>query len=99
MCSDYPAGPTWAPKEQMLAVGRSGRRFSINMLSAISPRGELRFMLHSPRINPDGVVWAYVKREGSRKLVQTKDEEAARAGLATRDAEAAGIGQVVLLSA
>jgi transposase len=29
---------------------------------------------YSPHLNPDEVVWAHVKREVSRKLVQSKDE-------------------------
>lgn len=132
MRSDYHTGTTWAPKGQTPVVGSTGRRFSLNMLSAISPRGELRFMLHegsvdaevfltflkrlmvgaknpvflivdghsihkaakikqfvkeqggmlklfylppyAPQLNPDEVVWAHVKREASKKLVQTKEE-------------------------
>ena len=110
----------------------TGRRFSLNMISAVSPRGEFRFMVHdgsvnaevfreflkrlmigakqpvflivdghpihkaklikdfvaaqdgklklftlppySPQLNPDEQVWAHVKRQVSRQLVQSKDE-------------------------
>jgi len=44
--SDYHTGTTWAPKGHTPVVTATGRRFSLNMLSAINPRGELRFMLH-----------------------------------------------------
>lgn len=130
--SDYHAGTTWAPIGETPVVEVTGRRFSLNMISAVSPRGEFRFMLHdgsvnaqvfkeflkrlligadgpvflvvdghpihkaklikefvaaqggmlklfylppySPQLNPDEQVWAHVKRQVSRQLVQSKDE-------------------------
>ena len=130
--SDYHAGTTWAPVGETPVVEVTGRRFSLNMISAVSPRGEFRFMLHdgsvnadvfreflkrlligktapvflivdahpihkaklikefvvaqdgklklfylspySPQLNPDDQVWAHVKRQVSRQLVQSKDE-------------------------
>jgi len=130
--SDYHAGTTWAPVGETPVVEVTGRRFSLNMISAVSPRGEFRFMLHdgsvnadvfreflkrlligktapvfliadghpihkaklikefvvaqdgklklfylspySPQLNPDEQVWAHVKRQVSRQLVQSKDE-------------------------
>ena len=42
--SDYHAGTTWAPKGKTPVIMTTGARFSVNMISAISPRGELRFM-------------------------------------------------------
>jgi transposase len=42
--SDYHSGTTWAPGGKTPVVDRTGARFSLNLLSAISPRGELRFM-------------------------------------------------------
>ncbi|MGD9710338.1 MAG: IS630 family transposase [Halothiobacillaceae bacterium] len=130
--SDYHTGTTWAPQGQTPVVEATGRRFSLNMISAVSPRGDFRFMLHegsvdakvfleflkrlmigadkpvfvivdghpihkaklikayverlqgklklfylppySPHLNPDETVWAHVKREVSRQLVESKDE-------------------------
>ena len=130
--SDYHTGTTWAPVGETPVVEVTGRRFSLNMISAVSPRGEFRFMLHdgsvnaevfreflkrlmigakqpvflvvdghpihkaklikdfvaaqdgqlklftlppySPQLNPDEQVWAHVKRQVSRQLVQSKDE-------------------------
>ena len=42
--SDYHSGTTWAPIGQTPVVKTTGARFSLNLISAISPRGELRFM-------------------------------------------------------
>lgn len=130
--SDYHTGTTWAPVGETPVVEVTGRRFSLNMISAVSPRGDFRFMLHdgsvnaevfreflkrlmigakqpvflvvdghpihkaklikdfvaaqdgklklftlppySPQLNPDEQVWAHVKRQVSRQLVQSKDE-------------------------
>jgi len=43
--SDSHAGSTWAARGQTPIVRITGQRFSLNMLSAISPRGALRFMI------------------------------------------------------
>lgn len=43
--SDFHSGTTWAPKGQTPVVRVTGQRFSLNMISAVSPRGELRFMV------------------------------------------------------
>ncbi|MFV0371149.1 MAG: IS630 family transposase [Azonexus sp.] len=130
--SDYHTGTTWAPRGQTPVVEVTGRRFSLNMISAVSPQGAFRFMLHegsvtatvfreflkrlmigadkpvfvivdghpihkaklvrtyveslngqlklfylppySPHLNPDEQVWAHVKRQVSKRLVQDKDE-------------------------
>jgi len=49
--SDYHSGTTWAPKGQTPVVMSTGARFGLNMISAISPRGQLRFMVVEGRIN------------------------------------------------
>ncbi len=43
--SDYHSGTTWAPRGKTPVVLRTGKRVSCNMLSAVSARGELRFMV------------------------------------------------------
>ena len=43
--SDFHSGTTWAPKGKTPVVRVTGQRFSLNMISAVSPRGELRFMV------------------------------------------------------
>ena len=65
--SDYHTGTTWAPVGETPVVKVTGRRFSLNMISAVSPRGEFRFMLH------EGTVTAKVfKRFLQRLLIGTK---------------------------
>jgi hypothetical protein len=54
--SDYHAGTTWGVKGKTPVVPRTGGRNSVNMLSAVSARGELRFMLVKGRVN--GTVFA-----------------------------------------
>ena len=43
--SDFHSGKTWAPKGETPMARVTGQRFSLNMISAISPRGALRFMV------------------------------------------------------
>ena len=62
--SDYHAGTTWAPVGQTPVVANTGARYSINMLSAVSAQGALRFMLH------DGTVNASVFIEFCKRLLE-----------------------------
>jgi transposase len=48
--SDCHAGTTWAPRGQTPVVRRTGARFGLNMISAISARGSLRFMIVKGRM-------------------------------------------------
>lgn len=43
--SDYHSGTTWAPKGETPVVKTTGARFGFNMISAVSPKGMLRFMV------------------------------------------------------
>ncbi len=45
MRSDHQAGKSYAPKGQTPVVKATGQRFSLNMISAISNKGHLQFML------------------------------------------------------
>lgn len=49
--SDFHSGTTWAPKGETPVVRHSGQRFSLNMISAVSPKGVLRFMVTQKRVN------------------------------------------------
>lgn len=51
--SDYHSGTTWAPRGETPVIRTTGARFKINMLSAISARGELRFMLTEKGLTAD----------------------------------------------
>ena len=41
--SDYHSGTTWAPVGQTPVVTSTGARYSLNMISAVTPKGRLRF--------------------------------------------------------
>jgi transposase len=41
--SDYHSGTTWAPVGKTPVVASTGARHSVNMISAVTPRGRLRF--------------------------------------------------------
>jgi len=49
--SDFHAGTTWARKGETPVVKATGQRFSVNMISAVSNRGDMRFMVCESGIN------------------------------------------------
>lgn len=49
--SDYHAGTTWAPVGQTPVVHTTGKRHSVNLISAISPGGTLRFSVVEGTLN------------------------------------------------
>ncbi|NKC11109.1 MAG: hypothetical protein GKR94_02560 [Gammaproteobacteria bacterium] len=51
--SDYHRGTTWGVRGDTLVVAKTGRRFSVNRLSAVSPKGHLRFMVTESRVTAD----------------------------------------------
>lgn len=59
--SDYHSGRTWAEKGKTPVVEASGTRVSMNMIAAISARGELRFMLVDSMVNGE-VFTDFLKR-------------------------------------
>jgi len=59
--SDFHSGTTWAIKGKTPIVRVTGQRFGLNMISAISPRGELRFMVVHTSVNAD-VFIEFLKR-------------------------------------
>ena len=65
--SDYHAGTTWAPVGRTPVVRATGARFSLNMLSAVSAQGALRFMIH------EGTVNAAVFIDFCRRLLRDAD--------------------------
>ena len=62
--TDYHAGTTWAPIGRTPVVAATGERTVVNMVSAISPRGELHFDLFEGTMNAAGFI------EFCKKLVQ-----------------------------
>lgn len=51
--SDHHTGTTWGLKGQTPIVRSTGARFGLNVISALSPRGELRFMVVGGKVNAD----------------------------------------------
>ncbi len=51
--SDYHSGTTWAVKGQTPVIRTTGSRFSLNMVSAVSARGSMRFMTIKGRLTTD----------------------------------------------
>lgn len=53
MRSDHQAGRSYAPKGETPLIKRTGQRFSLNMISAISNKGHLQFMITEARFNSE----------------------------------------------
>lgn len=53
MRSDHQAGKSYAPKGQTPVIKKTGQRFSLNMISAISNKGHLEFMIIDGRFNSE----------------------------------------------
>ena len=51
--SDYHSGTTWAPVGKTPTVTTTGARFSLNMVSAISAKGQMRFMTFEGKMNSE----------------------------------------------
>lgn len=61
MRSDHQAGRSYAPKGETPVIYTTGQRFSLNMISAISNRGHLQFMVIDGRFNSE-VFMDFLKR-------------------------------------
>jgi transposase len=59
--SDYHPGTTWAPVGQTPTVAATGARFGLNMISAISAQGALRFSVLTGTFTAAGFI-AFLKR-------------------------------------
>jgi len=67
--SDAHAGTTWAPKGKTPIVSSTGARFGLNIISAVSPKGDFRFMCVKGRVNA-GIFIDFLKR-----MLQTTDRK------------------------
>ena len=59
--SDYHSGTTWAPIGQTPVVTTTGARFSVQMMSAVSAKGTMRFMTFKGRMNSERFI-EFLKR-------------------------------------
>ena len=53
--SDFHSGKTWAVKGQTPVIVTTGARFSLNMVGAISTRGQFRFMVVKGNVSADKI--------------------------------------------
>jgi len=53
MRSDHQAGTSYAPQGETPVISRTGKRFSLNMISAISNKGHLQFMIIDGKFNSE----------------------------------------------
>ena len=49
--SDYHRGTTWAVRGDTPVIRTTGARFSMQMISAITARGKMKFMTHNGKVN------------------------------------------------
>jgi len=80
------SGTTWAPAGETPVVPATGARFGLNVLSAVSSRGEFRFMCAAGTINAD-VFIEFLKRlvaGTDRPVVLVVDGHSAHKALKTR---------------
>lgn len=61
MRSDHQAGRSYAPSGETPIIKKTGQRFSLNMISAISNQGHLQFMIIDGRFN-SGVFETFLKQ-------------------------------------
>ena len=59
--SDHHRGTPWAPVGETPVVEDSGERFGTRLISAVSPRGDLRFQIIEGRMNSDTFI-AFLKK-------------------------------------
>jgi transposase len=59
--SDFHAGTTWGVRGKTPVVSTTGARFGLNLISAVNPRGEMRFMSVKGRVNAT-VFLDFIKR-------------------------------------
>lgn len=59
--TDHHSDTTWAPVGQTPVVTGTGRRHSVNMISAVTPRGELRFATFPGRLTAE-VFFDFLRR-------------------------------------
>jgi transposase len=68
--SDFHAGTTWAKQGETPVVRSTGQRFKLNMISAISPKGHIRFMTTRKGVGAQ-VFITFLKRllQGTRRTI------------------------------
>jgi transposase len=97
--SDYHAGTTWSPVGQTPVVKNTGSRFSVNMISAISAKGALRFAVYDG--NTTATFIDFCKRllhDAAGPVYLIVDGHPAHRATATKEFAASTDGQLRLIS-
>jgi transposase len=97
--SDEHSGRTWAPRGRTPVVKVTGERFGLNIVSAVSPRGELRFMVVGGTVNA-GVFVEFLRRmaaQSSRKVILVVDGHPTHKARKTRAFAAANADKIELV--
>lgn len=69
MRSDHQAGKSYSPKGKTPVIKKTGQRFSINMISAMSNRGHLQFMIMEAGFNSE------VFMEFMERMIKQKNQK------------------------
>lgn len=59
--SDHHSATTWTPRGVTPLLVKRGARFGLNMISAVNPRGQFRFMIVKGRVTSD-TICTFIKR-------------------------------------
>ena len=96
--SDYHGGTTWGARGQTPVVPTTGQRFGLNLISAVSAQGELRFMVVKGTLNASRYVH-FLKRllhNASRPVFLIVDGHPVHRSRAVRAYEASTQGRLRL---
>lgn len=68
--TDYHRGTTWGVKGETPVIEKTGKRYSVNLISAVSAQGKLRFMVTDQRVNA-AIFIGFLKRllHGAKKPI------------------------------
>ena len=80
--SDFHSGTTWGLRGRTPVVSSTGARFGVNLISAVSTQGQLRFMLTKGRVSA-AVFMDFLKRllVNGRTLSRRRGHPLAGAGI------------------
>jgi transposase len=96
---DYHAGTTWAPAGQTPVAASTGARFSVNMISAVSAKGALRFAVYEENTSA-GVFINFCQRllhDAPGPVYLIVDGHPAHRARATKDFAASTGGRLTLV--
>ena len=97
--SDHQSGTTWSEKRQTPLIKVSGNRFSCNMISAVTNRGDMSFMVFEGRFSTKtflGFLKRLVKQQAGRNVFVIVDRHPVHKAKAVEEWIAAQEGKIRL---